>query len=119
MNSDISLQTLLVIVTFLIVTYIGEYIGMTMNVTIKRNSGRNRKLKNILQAAKYSTIEISFWKILLLTIVYLYIAIKRYINLAAVVGNKDAGLLNIFSIMGDSRKKFIKTNGKIVFGNFI
>lgn len=119
MNSDISLQTLLVIVTFLIVTYIGEYIGMTMNVTIKRNSGRNRKLKNILQATKYSTIEIPFWKILLLTIIYLYIAIKRYINLAAVVGNKDAGLLNIFSIMGDARTKFIKTNGKIVLGNVI
>ena len=112
MNSDISISTFFIILTFILVTGLGEYIGERIRIKKKADS-----FYHIVNDYGQGFIFISKWKVFFITIVYLYVAIDRYKHLAAIASTYGGGINGIISMMSSARVAFTAQNKRLVLGS--
>lgn len=115
MKSDITVLTIFVISGFFIVTSIGEYIGIN-TIFIKRNE-KEYFIERAIDDKK--EIYIAKWKVYVLTLILMIVAIDRYRNLvnAALAYSKGKEIDGIMSMMSVARQAFVSSNRSLVLGN--
>lgn len=115
MLSDISPKTLIVIISSLTVTALGEYSAYK----IKSQRSINESITHSIYW-DCKEIVISKTKVYIMSIVFLLIAISRFRNLINIV--KESGVVSgrssFFIIMGAARQILVNSAGKIKLGNF-
>ncbi len=114
MKSDISVITLEVIIASICVTAFGEYVGIKIKFRLKGDCiGENKIIKT---GKSHGEIEVKRWKVYILTIIFLFIAVRRYKNLVSVVGVSSDGIRGVFDMMTSARSIFIASNRQMVLG---
>lgn len=114
MNSDISSETFLVILSFVIGTVLAEYIGIT--IRLKFLQQKDSGIKDVIVPGP---IYIDRWKIVALTIIFIYVAYDRFRHLQAIASAFAGvgGFGGIISMMTSARWAFVAENRGIVLGN--
>lgn len=113
MKSDISFVTLLVILGFLIITASGEYLANRIR------HGKNCKDFNALGDGINCSgiISIQKWKIIVLTILFLVVAIDRFRNLTSLVSTNVNSISSLMKMMSAARIAFVKSNRSLELSN--
>lgn len=119
MKADLSISTVAVILSFLMFTYAGEFIGTNIRIAHNGHKKQYSSVTVIPMERTHGQIEMPIWKILVLTGVYMYVALKRYMNLAKIVNASGEGLLGAFDMISLARTAFVKSNGRLVLGNVV
>ena len=114
MRSDISITTALIVVGFLFVTMLGEYFASHI---IFRCSFLESEAAPLNIATGY--IRIEKWKIHIVTLLFMYVAVDRYRNLTAVAsayaggGNFDG----VMQMMMSARLAFVASNKNLTLSS--
>lgn len=109
MRSDISILTGFAIVTFLVVTALGEYIGT--RITIKHSNLSSDYSQEIDNGTFFS---IKKWKIIIVTILFMVVAVDRYRNLRLVAASYAGGNISgIMEMMTYARLAFVNSNSSL------
>lgn len=112
MLSDISLKTVVVVLGFLSVTFIGE---LCATVLPCGNVGK----KQVESVRKKSPILISKRITILITIIFLIVAITRFYNLLLFALKNGSGFSNIIEMLSVVRTAYVAANRSVVLGNFV
>lgn len=113
MISDISFTTLGAITGFLLVTAMGEYFGNRVCIFVNSTNTQ----KKVLGENK-GEIFISKWKVILVSLVFMIVAVDRFRNLR-IVASKYAGgsLSGIMQMMTNARLAFVYSNKNLELSN--
>ena len=113
MKSDISPLTLCIILMFLIVTAVGEFLAN--RIVIKSGKGESHKRIELIKES--GPIKIDKWKVYLLTIIFLIVAVDRFRNLANLVGVNVSSMSSLMSMMSNARMLFVNSNRSVVLSS--
>ena len=112
MLSDISIITVLVVVSFLMTTLLGEKIATYKN--------HRSKLGLCIDDKQLKPIKISKIAIILLTVMFTVVSIERFINLVNfTISHGYSGSMNIFDLLAAARIAYVDANAQIVLGNVV
>lgn len=111
MLSDISVATVLIIFGFLCVTFFGEYCAICLV--------GNKVVKKQAEFGSSGPIFISKRVTLILTLIFLVVAVTRFYNLYLFALKSGDSFSNIIEMLSVARKYFVASNRTVVLGNFI
>lgn len=113
MLGDIHLITVIVILGALVATFLGEYLGC--NAVIKKPKRRPTLFTNT------EPIEVSFWKTVLLTIIFAVVGILRYRNLGsfAMAFAGRSGFNSTIEMMSFARLGYVQMGTDVSLGGTI
>ena len=118
MKSDISPFTFFAIVLFLSVTAIGEYMGNKITVKKDFSDIESEKLKIISECE--GIIYISKGKVIVITIIFMIVAMDRYRNLVSIASSySGGGFSGIMNMMTYARRAFVDSNRSVVLSNTV
>ena len=104
MKSDISAVTFFVILGFLLVTALGERIGH-LPLELEKSS---LETKRYVEDGTEGIIKIEAWKVIVLTLLFLVVAMSRYRNLVSLVSAELENGAGIMQLMTAARLEFIR-----------
>lgn len=113
MKNDISIQSMLIILGSIVITAIGSYFGNKI-VFSTRILSNNSSIRNTKKFYDNNEIYIARWKTLIVSLIYLYIAIVRFKNLMSLAGGNYSNLIEGLS---RSRLYYIASYTDIILSN--
>lgn len=113
MKSDISAVTFFVILGFLLVTALGERIGH-LPLELEKSS---LETKRYVEDGTEGIIKIEAWKVVVLTLLFLVVAMSRYRNLVSLVSAELENGAGIMQLMTAARLEFIRLGAAVTLGN--